>query len=184
MKIQLSISTNYGDQLSDKIPNRDSIIESTMEGTNIQPGISKEPKKHESTGSMVFIEWDTEGAEDVESYEVIVQFFSANRRKRRSGDHFRWRRSGQFVEMKKYIIPAMASFFTFECPSTYTYSVQVMSMKASVTNSVIVKTEGSTLTYIPGDLQFDEIFATRAIGQIAVPPSRRIFEIINGAIAQ
>ena len=148
-----------------------------MEGTNVQPGISKEPKKHESTGSMVFIEWDTEGADDVESYEVIVQFFSANRRKRRSGDHFRFRRSGQFVEMKKYIIPAMASFFTFECPSTYTYSVQVMSMKASVTSSVIVKTEGSTLTYIPGDLQFDEIFATRAIGQIAVPPSRLIFKI-------
>ena len=179
MKIHLSISTNYGEQLSDKIPNSDSIIESTMEGTNVQPGISKEPKKHESTGSMVFIEWDTEGAEDVESYEVIVQFFSANRRKRRStGDHFRWRRSGQFVEMKKYIIPAMASFFTFECPSTYTYSVQVMSMKASVTSSVIVKTEGSTLTYTPGDLQFDEIFATRALGQIAVPPSRRIFKII------
>ena len=52
-----------------------------------------------------------------------------------------------------------------------------MSMKASVTSSVIVKTEGSTLTYIPGDLQFDEIFATRAIGQIAEPPSRLIFKI-------
>ena len=171
MKNLLSIRTNYADQLSDKIPNTENLLESTLEGTNVQPGISKEPKKHESTGSMVFIEWDTEGAEDVESYEVIVQFFSASRRKRRSEEHFRTRRAGQFVEMKKYIIPAMASFFTFECPSIYTYSVQVMSMKASVTASVIVKTEGSTLSYVPGDLQFDEIFATRALGQIAAPPS-------------